>query len=363
MDLTMRTQKLPGIVKVSALIFILFTGVVHAAPPITKVEFAIEPQFAAAGDFSEGLAKVGFGDNPPNPEPYGYVEVKSYGYIDRTGKLKIPAQFSEASNFSEGLAVVRIISKEDGKSSLYGYIDKTGKSVIMPQFTYAGNFSGGLAPVDGLDGKGYIDQQGKMVLKLNYASVGEFSEGLAPVSIKVKGLEYDEQRYGYINRQGKLVIPFKFKTARNFSQGLAVAELPNNGARGYINKQGKFTIKIPQLDIYIAGGFHEGMAAVELSSGACSAAAYCEYKYIDRQGKIIFPSKFVSAGAFSAGLAPVATGGGGRDAGGFYPATNWGFINKQGKFMTDNKLEDAGNFSEGLAKVKINSKYGYIRRY
>jgi hypothetical protein len=55
MDLTMRTQKLPGIVKVNALIFILFTGIVQAAPPITKVEFAIEPQFATAGDFSEGV--------------------------------------------------------------------------------------------------------------------------------------------------------------------------------------------------------------------------------------------------------------------------------------------------------------------
>jgi WG containing repeat len=363
----MRPQKLLGIVKFSALVFVLFAGVVNAAPPIantiTKVEFEIEPKFDAAGDFSEGLATVGFRKNKQDPDRYGDVTIESYGYIDRTGKLKIPAQFSEASNFSEGLAAVRIRSKQDGKSSLYGYINKTGNSVIAPQFTYAGKFSGGFAPVVALDGKGYIDRRGKMVLKLNYASVGEFSEGLAPVGIETKGSAYDQQKYGYINQQGRLVIPFKFRTAGKFSQGLAIAELPNNGTRGYINQLGKFTIKNPQLDIYSAGDFHEGMAAVELSSGACSAAAYCEYKYINRQGKIVFLSRFISAGSFSSGIAPVATGGGGRDAGGFYPATNWGFINEQGKFMTDNKFEDAGTFSEGLARVKIDGKYGYIKSF
>jgi WG containing repeat len=365
----MRPQKSPTIVKISAVLFMLFTGVVHAAPPlatarIAKMEFAIAPKFDDARDFSEGLAIVGFGESNPTPNPYdhsGDVPIDRYGYIDRTGQLKIPAQFSAASNFSEGLAAVQIKSKEDGKSSLYGYIDKTGKSVIAPQFTYAGKFSGGLAPVVTLNEKGYIDRQGKMVLKLNYASVGEFSEGLAPVGIEIKGSGYDNNRYGYINRQGKLVIPFKFRVAGKFSQRLAIAELPNNGTRGYINKLGRFMIKNPQLDTSAAGDFHEGMAAVELSGGACSAAAYCEYKYIDRQGKIVFPSKFVFAGAFSAGMAPVATGGGGRDAAGFFPARNWGYITKQGKFVTDNKFENAGTASEGLARVKLDGKYGYIR--
>jgi WG containing repeat len=357
----MRIQNLSGIMKLGMLVSILLTGVVNAAPPIAKLEFAIAPKFDDAGDFSEGLAKVGFDDSNKAADPYGYVDLRSYGYIDRTGKLKIPAQFSEASNFAEGLAAVRIKSKQQGKNSLYGYIDKTGKSVIAPQFTFAGKFSGGLAPVVALDGKGYINRRGKIVFKLKYDSIGEFSEGLAPVGIEVKGSAYKNQKYGYIDRQGRLVIPLKFIVAGKFSEGLALAELPHNGTKGYINKLGKFTIKNQQLDIYRAGEFYEGMAAVEFSSGACSAAAYCEYKYIDRQGKIVFPAQFVSAGAFSSGIAPVATGGGGRDAGGFYPATNWGFINKQGKFVTDNKFNDAGTFSEGLARVKIDGKYGYIR--
>ncbi|PSB58518.1 WG repeat-containing protein [Chamaesiphon polymorphus] len=362
MDLIIRPQKLPGIVKLSALVIILFTWGVDAAPPIAKMEFAIAPKFDAAGDFSEGLAPVGFRDDTKAPDSAGNVEIGSYGYIDRTGKLTIPAQFFEASNFSEGLAAVRTRSQQDGKSSLFGYIDKNGKSVIAPQFTSAGKFSGGLAPVIALDGKGYIDRRGQMVFKLKYDSIGDFSEGLAPVGIEIEGSAYQQQKYGYIDRRGRLVIPFKFITAGKFSQGLALAELPNNGTRGYINKLGKFTIENPKLDIYRAGDFQEGMAAVELSGGACSAAAYCEHTYIDRQGKVVFFSQFVAAGAFSSGLAPVAIGGGGRDAGGFYPATNWGFINQQGKLMTDTKFDDAGTFSQGLARVKIDGKYGYIRR-
>jgi hypothetical protein len=76
----MRSQQLPGIVKLSALVFILFAGVVNAAPPIAKMELAIAPKFDAAGDFSEGLATVGFRDNTQAATPSGDVEIGSYGY-------------------------------------------------------------------------------------------------------------------------------------------------------------------------------------------------------------------------------------------------------------------------------------------
>lgn len=350
------------IIKLSGLLAVFTTITVNAATPITSVEFAIEPKFDAAENFSEGLARVGFGEKNQEPHRDGSIDINSYGYIDKTGKLVIPAKFSAASNFSEGLAAVKIDSQTNNKTALYGYIDKTGKMIIAPKFTQAGNFSNGLAPVFTESSQGYIDRTGKMVLKLKYQFLGDFSAGLARVGIDINSpAYYDRQRYGYINSRGQLVIPLKFRAASDFSEGLAMAELPGNGSRGYINKLGKFIIKKPQLDTYLAGKFHEGLAAVELSSGACSAAAYCEYQYIDRQGKVVFSSHFVFAGDFASGLAPVATGGGGRDAGGFFPAINWGFINKQGKLVIDAKFDDAGSFSEGLAKVRDGDKYGYIR--
>ncbi|NJS16754.1 MAG: WG repeat-containing protein [Nostocaceae cyanobacterium CSU_2_110] len=65
--------------------------------------FIIQPQFTSVSEFSEGLA----------PVYIGYRE----GYVDRTGKVIIPALFDGAGEFSEGLAWVNISGK-------WGYINK-----------------------------------------------------------------------------------------------------------------------------------------------------------------------------------------------------------------------------------------------
>ena len=49
------------------------------------------------------------------------------GYVDRTGRMVIPARFAWRDDFSEGIAPVKLV---DG---VYGYIDKTGKFVISPE--------------------------------------------------------------------------------------------------------------------------------------------------------------------------------------------------------------------------------------
>ena len=83
-----------------------------------------------------------------------------FGYIDKTGKLVIPAGFDSAAPFSEGVATVR-------KCDQAFFIDKTGKTVITGDFTFASSFSGGLAVVETLtkDGFlwGYVDKTGKLV--------------------------------------------------------------------------------------------------------------------------------------------------------------------------------------------------------
>jgi WG containing repeat len=355
------------IIRTSIWMVLLTFGIVLAmasAAPANQVNFAIKPQFDVAEDFAEGLARVGLIKKPdvPSdfPDIYGYKDVDRYGYIDKSGKLVIPFQYKNARNFSEGLAAVE--GEKDGNSKAFGYIDKTGKIAIAPQFLTAGKFSGGLAPVTTETARGYINKAGKMVLKLKYTVMSEFQENLALVGTESKDPQNSRDKYGYINRQGKLVIPLRFTQANNFSQGLAAVATPKS--RGYIDKRGKFIFKNPAMDSYISGDFQEGMASLELSKGACSAANYCEFVYIDRRGKVaIKPTTnrlFTRAGNFAGGLAPVATGGGGRDAGGFFPATDWGFINKRGKFVIAPQFDDAGSFSEGLARVSVKGQYGYI---
>ena len=45
------------------------------------------------------------------------LKIDRFGYIDKTGKLVIPAQFDDADNFSEGLAGVYTHGK-------WGYISR-----------------------------------------------------------------------------------------------------------------------------------------------------------------------------------------------------------------------------------------------
>lgn len=97
----------------------------------------------------------------------GHDEKSSrWGFIDKTGKLVIPAEFSYVGNFKHGLAPVIV----NGDWSKFGYIDKTGKLVIQAKFETKG------------------DQPG--VIRIQNA--GDDDEGL--VAVQVGG------KFGYIYR-------------------------------------------------------------------------------------------------------------------------------------------------------------------
>ncbi|MDP8982855.1 MAG: WG repeat-containing protein [Acidobacteriota bacterium] len=90
---------------------------------------------------------------------------RASGFIDKTGKLKIPAEFYKAEPFSEGLAVIG--HPDDG----YIYIDTQGKQAIPRRFALASRFFHGLAHVKTEGGPAawaggtfeYIDKTGKRI--------------------------------------------------------------------------------------------------------------------------------------------------------------------------------------------------------
>ncbi len=65
-------------------------------------------------------------------------------------------------------------------------------------------------------------------------------------------------------KYSNLLQRMKLSQARQFFQGLAAAEVASldrgriKYTRGYINKLGRFVIKKPTLDLYVAGNFQEG---------------------------------------------------------------------------------------------------------
>jgi hypothetical protein len=136
-----------------------------------------------------------------------------WGFMDRTGKLLIEPKFEDAEDFSEGLAPVKVRNPETvwcppdasgnraGAGMMYGYIDKTGKMVIPAVFNSAEPFSEGVAAVRKCDQAFFIDNSGKTVIAGDFTYASSFSGGLA----RVETLTKDGSLWAYVNKTGKLV--------------------------------------------------------------------------------------------------------------------------------------------------------------
>ena len=161
----------------------------------------ILPKYEYASRFNEGLALVKFNDY--------------YGYIDDSGKLRIPFLYTEATDFSMGLAAVEALCNSESKE------------IVLP---IGGNAT------DLRACSGYINKLGEFVIgpHLNWVHVCKFSEGLAAVAI------FDKKHniiWGYIDKTGKFIIKPKFKMAQPFSHGFAYVEYKEKLYR--INQKGK----------------------------------------------------------------------------------------------------------------------------
>jgi hypothetical protein len=128
-----------------------------------------------------------------------------WGYIGKTGAIKIQPQFDRALDFSDGLALVLM---EEGDVQKWGYVDTSGAVVIQPQFDTAWPFSERLAAVgkgsadDAL--YGFIDKTGKVVIALpqNQQPIGSFSGGVVGVRDSTTN---DFAPAAYIDVTGKVV--------------------------------------------------------------------------------------------------------------------------------------------------------------
>lgn len=340
----------------------------------------IEPRFLETKPFCEGRAAVRLrngrwtyidrtgvriGETWDKAETFvegrGLVGVEtndkwSYGFVDLSGKLVVPARFAAARLFTEGRAAVRI---EDGK---WGYIDRGGNIAIEPRFLAAGYFHGGRASVrEGPAGPltvplvdmgravigddprtrpnaGLIDETGKFVIEPRYDQI-DYRNGFdlwvatdstaksrsdhgspAPVRlvdrdgrfVSTEGFDRTgpaseglievcrADKCGFADRSGKLVVPMQFKTVGDFSEGLAYASLDGE-KYGFIDHSGKFVIEPrfdgrggPDDENYVAGSFADGVASV-------GCGGY--WGFIDKKGAWVMPPLYRHAGEFANGFA------------------------------------------------------------
>lgn len=251
------------------------------------------------------------------------------GFIDRSGKLVIPARFDQAGfgGFSEnGLIPVRVGDE-------WGYIDTEGEWAIPARFEAAHGFNDdGLAGVK-FGGKwGKIDGQGNPVIAARYDNLGGVfsANGLLPAKIG--------HRWGYVNREGELVIPVRFEAAHGFAEN-GRAPVKERGRWGFIDADGEWVVppRFERASSFTANGF----AAVE-RDGA--------WGYIDHNGGWAIPPRYDTARSFAGnGTAAVEVQG------------SWGYIGEDGEWVIPARFEQVRSFGEdGFAEVRVFGKWGRI---
>lgn len=222
----------------------------------------LAPKFMDATDFVRGMAYVldkdkrGYIDKTGNyliilqntvgsvfREGMAAVSNEHYksGFINKNGDLVIECKYDEAGYFSEGLAVIGI----DGK---YGYINKKGELVINQVFDYASPFKEDRAAVGKLDNSfkihwGFIDKSGTATVKTLFDEVFDFSEGLSAVK--------KDRKWGFVDKSGEYAHQSKYSSAGSFVNGLAWVSIKDSKEFGFIDKEGKFKIKIPEPEMVI----------------------------------------------------------------------------------------------------------------
>jgi WG containing repeat len=146
----------------------------------------------------------------------GSVAILSLASCSQTnGELKSSIPNLQITNPSASPNLDRFLFRQNGK---LGYIDRTGKIVVPAKFDRIDeDFSEGLAAISIGKKWGYIDPMGKIVIPLKFDQTTSFHEGLAGVSIAKNGSD----EWGYIDKTGKIIIPVQFQNHGSFKNGLA----------------------------------------------------------------------------------------------------------------------------------------------
>ncbi|HEU0119283.1 MAG TPA: WG repeat-containing protein [Bryobacteraceae bacterium] len=216
---------------------------------------------------------------------------------------------------------------------------------------------------------GFIDRTGRVVIPPRFDQAEEFQEDRAVVWIGSQA--------GYINTAGELVIPAIYTTAKAFTDGRALVS--RDGKYSVIDRTGKTVAEIPYR---VLGDYSDGLAVVQRArSGSIPAA----YGYIDREGRVAIPPRFMPAGKFPGDGQGVAVGGLDRNwcyfdkrgqivlrlpmdghdrAPGFHDGLVvwkegffWGYRNAKGEWAIRPEFDDAHDFSNGVAQVEKDGKW------
>lgn len=210
---------------------------------------------------------------------------KQIGIFDlRTHQMKLlPKNCEIALDFTEGLAATACsdAAESAGRTLRWGFVNRDGKLQIPASFDQAFLFGSGLAPVRTGNSRFFIDHEGRKKISLpsSCVNVNYFSDGLAAIAVMSKTSWGDKTLWGFIDPTGKVVIPPRFAYSRSspapmFVNGFAVVGVEKNDqiVYGMIDKAGKYVLK---PEYAFLGNLHEGLAVAAFDR---SDPAMREYK-------------------------------------------------------------------------------------
>ncbi len=264
------------------------------------------------------------------------IRHEKFGYVDRTGKLCIPAKFAAAKPFHGPLAIVHVGPSFHHRTQRW--LSPDGELVGDP-FDYTPGFSEDLAWVyrRDLETYGCIDAKGRPAFEKRFASAGLYGDGLA--AVRELG---SSMKFGYADRDGNMVIDQLFEEAHPFVSGRAVVR--DGKAFWLIDRKGKRL-----------GETFDGVTMPSVSEGMLAVSKRGRMGFVDENGKMVIPPKFVEAYGFFEGLAYVSVK---QERG----EPLWGHVGRDGKFVVAPTLEWTNCFVDGLAPAKSGGLYGFIGR-
>ncbi|MBI5326559.1 MAG: WG repeat-containing protein [Ignavibacteriae bacterium] len=175
---------------------------------------------------------------------------------------------------------------------------------------------------------------------IELTDVGGYSEGFFRVKKNIAGIE----KICFLNMKGETAIVCDCDKAKDFSDGMAVimkytTDAHDDMVYGFMNKDGKQIFPPKFID---ASDFVRGMAYILDKD---------KRGYIDKTGNYLIVLDHAAGSQFHEGMAAVTN-----------EHFKNGFINKSGDLVIDYKFDEAGYFSEGFAVVGTVGKYGYVNK-
>lgn len=365
-----------------------------SAASSAEIAFCIDPVWADAGDFHDGLARV--------------FDGKKWGYLNADGQLVIPCQWDLAMDFSEGLAAVATVAA--GSSALepdvqtWHLIDRQGKVLhtIGTHDAYAyetraylsGLSDGTFLAVSGSRQSAVLTslRSGTLRTVCTTQSGSPFRGGYAIVSASADGsfdlpdalatlanaLDPAAMPDMVIDSDGNVFWDSDWGMILSVENGLVVYHSRSAGLWGIDRLDGSQVVAPVISDLWyryhndvftvFSGPYAtlsiEGREYASDQNGklyrfdAGSIGVYGEglfpfndgtaFGYCLPDGTVTIPAAFRNAEPFSCGVAVVATADGVH------------YIDKTGSILNQQPYQAAYAFSEELGRVRVNDLYGYV---